>query len=144
VELCAPSSGHDTAAQFEVQGAAAKAFVGEREAAMLDAIGALYDQGYGKRRGDAGAVTQDRGEVHVLAGAIDAALGVDIAIERAWCVAAFDAAIREIEGIGCEVEEGVLAGIVLGNDDCGLQAADAAGLARLEADVAVLVSRRRR
>ena len=91
----------------------------------------------GRRRGLAGRVAHERGDVHVLAGAVDAALGVDVAVERARRLAALDAAVGEIEGVGGQIEEGVLAAAVLGDEDRRLQAAFAARQAGLEAGVAV-------
>ena len=55
----------------------------------------------GERHGGAGGVAHERREVHLLARAIDAALGIEVAVERARGRAALHAAVGEIEGVGC-------------------------------------------
>ena len=90
-------------------GAAAEALVGDGQALVFDAVGALDDQ----RQRQAGLglarrVAQQRGDEHRLARAIDAALGVDEGVERARRVAAGDAAVGEVEGRLAEIEEAVV------------------------------------
>ena len=57
----------------------------------------------------AGRVARQRGQVHLLARAIDAAVGVGEGVDGARRVAALDAAVGQIEGGGGQVEEGVVA-----------------------------------
>ena len=65
-----------------VEIAAAEALVGDDGAAILDAVRPLDHQRQRHAgRGDALAVAQQRRHVHGLAGAIDAALGIDEGIE---------------------------------------------------------------
>ena len=77
-----------------------------------------------------------------LAGAVDAALGRDIDVERPGRRTAIDAAIGQVEGRAAEVDEGIVA--VGGGriDHLRGRAAVAAGEARVEADIAVRVGRR--
>ena len=60
-------------------------------------------------RGRALRVAQQRGEIGGLAGAIDAALGIDEGVEPVRRRAAGDAAVGQIEGRRLEVEKGVVA-----------------------------------
>ena len=83
-------------------------------------------------------IAQKRGDVDGLARAIDAALGVDQRIERTRGVAAFDAAIRQIEARGGENEEAVIAGHG-GRQHRGRKTALALRQARIEAHIAVRV-----
>ena len=46
----------------------------------------------------AGCVAHEGGDMHVLARTVDAALGVDEAVERPGRLAALDAAVGQIEG----------------------------------------------
>ena len=60
----------------------AEALVGDRHAAVLDAVRALdHERQRHAGRGHALGVAQQRRHVHGLAGAIDAALGIDEGIE---------------------------------------------------------------
>ena len=77
--------------------------------------------------------------MHVLAGAIDAALGIDEAVERAGRLASLDAAVGQVEGARREIEEGVFAAGAFGDEQRRLQAAFAARQAGVELGVAVRV-----
>ena len=120
-------------------GAAALALVGQRHARVLDAVGAREDDGDGNGRRLAGAVARQRGQVHLLARAIDAAVGVGEGIDGARRDAALDAAVGEIEGGGGEVEEGVVAVGRVGDQHGRRQPALAALEAGVEAGIAAAV-----
>ena len=60
-------------------------------------------------RGDALVVARKRRHMHGLAGAIDAALGIDEGVEPGRGLAAGDAAIRQIERRAFQIEERVIA-----------------------------------
>ncbi len=109
MHLRAPGAGHGSAREGEGGGAAALALVGQRHARMLDAVGAREDDGDRHRCGLGGGVAHQGGQMHLLAWAVDAAVGVGESIDRAGRVAALDAAIGQIEGGSGEVEEGVVA-----------------------------------
>ena len=88
---------------------AAQALVRHRGAAKLDAVGPLDNkrQRHAQRR-CALRITQQRGEISGLAGAVDAALGIDESIETVRCRPAANAAVGEIEGRRFEAEEGIV------------------------------------
>ena len=54
--------------------------------------------------------------MHVLAGAVDAALGIEIGIERTGGFTALDATVGQVEGTQRQIEERVLAAIALGHE----------------------------
>ena len=94
----------------KVKRVAAQALVRDQRAPEFDAIGPLDDEGQRHaERGGALRVAQQRGEVGRLAGAIDAALGIDESVEPVRRRTAADAAIGEIERRRLEAEEGVVA-----------------------------------
>ena len=109
---------------------------------MLDAIGARDDQRHRQAGSLAGGIAHEGGDVHVLAGAIHAALRVDEAVERARRLAALDAAVGQVEGTRGEIEEGVFAGRAFGHEHGRLQAAFTAGEAAIELGVAARVGLR--
>ena len=79
--------------------APAEALVVDGRTLVFDAVGALDDErqrqaGFASRLG----VAQQRRDEHGLAGAIDAALGIEERVERRGRVAAGDAAVGEVEG----------------------------------------------
>ena len=76
----------------------AQALVGDQRAAEFDAIGALNDEGerHVERRA-ALRIAQQRRQIRGLAGAIDAALGIDEGVQPVRRRTAADAAIGEIE-----------------------------------------------
>ncbi len=88
------------------EGAAAKALVVDELALVFDAVGPLDDEGQ-RQAGFrlALGVAQQRGGEHGLAGAVDAALGVEEGVERARRVAAGDAAVGQVERRLGEAEE---------------------------------------
>ena len=78
--------------------------------AKFDAVRAFDDEGQRHvERGGALRVAQQSGQVSRLAGAIDAALGIDERIQPVRRRTAADAAIGEIEGRPLEAQEGVIA-----------------------------------
>jgi hypothetical protein len=92
--------------------AAGRSAVGD-DAPVLDAVRAAEDVGERQVLDRLGAVvTRQRGDVHGLAGAVDAALGPGIDVKRAGCGAALDAAIRQVEaGLGHVEEDEVVGGV---------------------------------
>ena len=91
------------------QGAAAEPLIGDADALVFDAVGTLdHDRQRQAGLGLALGVAQQRGDEHRLAGAIDAALGVEERVERAGRVAPADAAIGEIESVLRQIEEVVI------------------------------------
>ena len=106
----APGAGRRRGDQRHRQRAAADALVGHDGAAIFDAVRTLdHQRQRHAERGDALAVAQQRGDMHGLAGAVDAALGIDERIEAGRHRAAGDAAVGEIEGRRLQAEEGVVA-----------------------------------
>src|SRR5262249_14725377 len=95
----APGPGRRGGDQRHVERVSADALVGDDDTAILDAIRTLdhQSQRHAERR-NALRVAQQRREVDGLAGAIDAALGIDKGIEAGWHRAAGDAAVGEVEG----------------------------------------------
>ncbi len=95
-----PFAGRRVGEQRHGEGAAAEPLVGDARALVFDAVGTLDDQRQRQTAlGLALGVAQQRGDEHRLAGAIDAALGVEERVERARRVASADAAVGEIEGV---------------------------------------------
>ena len=82
-------------------------------------------------------VAQQRRQEDDLARAVDAALGGREEIERTRRRPAFDAAVGQVEGGLCDIEEGVVAGCGLDGDELRRAAAGAAGEARGEVGAAV-------
>ncbi len=85
------------------------------------------------------AVAQQRRHLHRLAGAIDAALGIDESVETGWDHAAGDAAVGEIKGRRFEAQEGVIALAVAGDQQRRSQGAFTAREIGLELGVAGIV-----
>ena len=86
-------------------------------------------------------VAHQRREVDGLARPVDAALGRQEGVERLRRRAPADAAVGQVEGGARQVEEGVVA-VGLGDDELRRHAAGAAGEARIEVGIAVVVGRR--
>ena len=105
-----PGPGRRRGRQRQSEAVAAQALVRHRGAAKLDAVGPLDNerQRHAKRR-RALRIAQQRGEIGGLAGAIDAALGIDEGIETVRRRPAADAAVGEIEGRRFQAEEGIVA-----------------------------------
>ncbi len=139
VNLGAPGAGHGRAGERQRRRAPALALVSERHARVLDAVGAREDDGDGNARRLAGAVARQGGQVHLLAGAVDAAIGIGEGVDRAWRDAALDAAVGEVEGTGRQIEEGVIAIARLGDQHGWRQPALAALEPGIEAGVAAAV-----
>ena len=87
--------------------------------------------------GDAGRVAQQRRHMHRLAGAVDAALGEHEGIEPLRHVAPGDAAVGQIEGRLCEIEEGIVAAVARGDQQSRRKPAFAARQAGLEGHSAI-------
>jgi len=89
----------------------ARALVLDLATAVFDAIGALHHQRQ-RQAGDGRApgIAQQARQIDRLAGAVDAALGVEEGVQTARGDATLDAAIREIERRLLEVEEAVILG----------------------------------
>ncbi len=104
-----PGAGRHRGIERQRQAAAAGALVRQHGAAELDAVGALDHQSQ-RRAGDgvALAVAQQRGQIHGFAGAIDAALGIDEGVGTGRHRAPGNAAIRQIEGVTLQAQEGVI------------------------------------
>ena len=100
----------------------AQALVRHHGAPIFDAVRPLdHKRQRHAERGGALRVAQQRGEIDGLAGAIDAALGVDEGVEPGRRGAARDAAVGEIEGRRLEAEEGVVALRIGGDQQRGRQ-----------------------
>ncbi len=65
---------------------------------MLDAVGPRDDQRHRHAALRGAGIAHERRQMHCLAGAIDAAVGIGEAVDRARRSAAFDAAVGQIEG----------------------------------------------
>ncbi len=138
VEAERPRPAHGVGAQREVEEITAEALIGEKLAAVLDAV-RPPDHHRQRQVGDGigDVVADERGGVDRLAGPINAALGAQIRVDRAGRLASFDAAVSEIEGGPRKIEEGVVAVIGLGNDKLRRLSAGAADEARIEMRIAV-------
>ena len=123
------------------RGAGGERLAGHGGARELHAVGTRGDQG--ERRGDSGAdaVAQHRGRMDGFAGAIDAALGIQISVDRTGRVAAADAAIREIEGRTAQIEEAEITVRTIGHHDDGFVAALAVEQTRIKIGAALPVGR---
>ena len=122
------------------QRAAAKALVLHRDAAIFHAVRPLHHQGQRHALGGGAlGVAQHGGDEHRLAGAVDAALGIDEGIQGPRRIAALDAAVGEVERALIEVEEGVVALGVGRGDEARRQPALSFGKAGGEAGEAALV-----
>ena len=100
---------HRARHQRQGERAPAEPLVGNRRAAILDAVGPLHHQ----RQRQAGhrrplGVAKKRGELHRLARAVDAALGEDVGLGPAGGRAALHPAVGEIEGAERQIEEAVI------------------------------------
>ena len=123
--------------------AAGRGAVGD-DAAVLDAVGAREDEG--ERQvldGTCGAVAGKGCDMHLLAGAVDAALGPGIDVERAGRGAAGDAAVGQVEAGAGHVEEDEILVAVGGHQHGRHHAAFAARQAGIEAGAALGVGLRR-
>ena len=103
------------------------------DAAVLDAVGTREDEGQRQvldRLG--GAVAGKGGDMHILAGAVDAALGPGIDVERAGRRAAGDAAVGQVEAGAGHVEEDEVVVALLGHQHGRHHAAFAARQAGIE------------
>ena len=138
VETRAPRPGHRRRGQCERCGAATELRLVENDAAILDAIRTRHDHRCGCFGRCTIAIAQQRRQIHRLTRTIDTAIGVGIGVERTRLLATFDAAIREIERRGCEIEERVVL-VAFRDQDRGREAAGAAHQAGIEADVALRV-----
>ena len=88
---------------------AAQALIRHRGAAKLNAVRPLDNKR--QRHAQCGCalrIAQQRGEVGGLAGAVDAALGIDKGVQPVRCRPAADAAVAEIEGRCFEAEERII------------------------------------
>ena len=140
-----PGAGRCGRRDRDVESASAETLVGDDRAAIFDAVRPLHHHRQRHvERGDAARVAQQRGYVHGLAGAIDAAFGVDEGIERRRRDAPGDAAVAEVECGRLETEEGVIAARIGGDDEGRRQAALPAHQAGLEQRVAGGVGASRR
>ena len=142
IDAHAPGAGHGGRRKGVVVDSATVALIRPLHALRLDAVGPDDDERHrhGARRLGI-LVAHDGRQVDGFAGLIDAALGEDEGFERARLFAAGDAAIAQVEGGRCQVEERVV-GVVaddLGDEESRLQAALALGDACVEAHVATLV-----
>ena len=139
MHLGAPGAGHGRAGERQAGGAAAETLVGQGNARMLDAVGPREDHRDRHAGRLAGAIADQRGQMHRLAAAIDAAVGVGEAVDGPRLLAALHAAIGQVEGGRRQVEEGVVAVRRLGHQHGRRQPALAALQAGLEAGVAAAV-----
>ena len=113
-----PSSRRGGRRDRHVQAASADALVGNDRTAILDPVRPLHHDGYGHfEGGDAARIAQQRCHVHGLAGAVDPALGIDEGIESRRHDATGDAAVAEIEGRPFQIEKGVIAARIGGDDE---------------------------
>ena len=110
---CAGRSGRDNR---HGQRAAAEPLIGHDDAAIVDAVG-TFDHKRHRHicRGDAARVAQQCGDRHALAGAIDAALGINEGIVTDRRRPAGHAAIRQIEARRFQTQKRIV-GFAAGND----------------------------
>ncbi len=144
IGLDRPLAGRGARQQRDGEGAPAEPLVGQGGAPVFDAVRALDDQrqrqaGLGRAFG----VAQQRGGEHRLAGAVDAALGVQECVEALGRVAAGDAAIGEVEGVLRQVEEAIVVA-ERGDQEARGRTALAARQPGVEIDPAVGAGRLRR
>ena len=135
-----PCAGRRRSRQRQGEAVTAEPLVRDQSAAELNAVGALDDEGERYvERGGALRIAQKRGEVSCLAGAINAALGINKGIESVRRRTAADAAIGEIEGRRLEVEERIVALRIACGQECRGSTALPARQPCLELRVAVRV-----
>ena len=104
-----PFAGHRVGDQRHGESAPAEPLIGDARALVFDAVRTLDHQRQRQTAlGLALGVAQQRGDEHCLAGAIDAALGIEERVERAWRLAPGNAAIGQIEGALRQIEEAVI------------------------------------
>ena len=116
----------------------ASGLVGEGGAPILDTIRPARDQGESRPRHRLGqAVAQQRHDVDCLARTIDAALGIEVGVDRARQRPAFDAAIGEVEGGPRHVLDRKVTLGAIGHDRDRRGSTGSAQKARIEPDVAV-------
>ena len=138
-----PGAAHRIGFERQVDGVAAGRCPVADDATVLDAVGTREDEGQRQvlhRLG--GAIAGKGGDMDILAGAVDAALGPGIDVERAGCCAPGDATIGEVKaGLG-HVEEDEVIVTLLGHQHGGHHAAVTARQARVEHGVALGIRRR--
>src|SRR5215211_8943666 len=101
-----PGAGRRRRNDRNAEAASADALVGSGDAPVFHAVRPLdYKREGNAEGGDARRIAQQRGDVDALAGAIDAALGIDEGIEARRALAAGHPAIREIESRALRSEE---------------------------------------
>ncbi len=97
-----------------------------RGAPCFDAIGALRHQRQGRTQRCTDTVTQHRHQLHGLAGAINATLGIEERIRRAGRGTTAHAAIRQVKGRTAQVQQVEIIGRAIGHHHHGLFAAGGA------------------
>ena len=133
-----PGAAHGGGRQRQVDGVAACRCAVRDDAPVLDAVGAREDEG--QRQvidGKCGAVAGKGRDMHILAGAVDAALGPGIDVERAGRLAPLDAAVGQVEAGARHVEEDEVLVAVRRHQHRRHHAAFAAAQARIEGGAAV-------
>ncbi|MGY3082003.1 hypothetical protein ACVWZZ_008411 [Bradyrhizobium sp. LM6.10] len=140
-----PGPGRHGRVERHGQRAAAGALVGQHSAAEFDAIRALDHQGH-RPAGDRIAlpVAEQSGEIDGLAGAVDAALGIDEGVGARRHRAARNAAVGQVECGGLQAEEGIVGLLARDRQHRRRQAALAARKPGLEQHMAAVVGLARR
>jgi hypothetical protein len=140
--LDAPPAARRAACERHFLAETARGLRRKAEALRLLPIGTAQEQG--ERQGIDGAplrVAQQRHDIDGVAGAVDAALGVEEGFDRARAGTAGDAAIRQVEGRAAEIEEGEVA-LPIGQKRRRGVRAGPAQQARRECRLALCVGRR--
>ena len=140
VDARAPGAGHGGCGQRQRYRAAAKPLIFELYTLVLDAVGAAHDQCHRHSLGRIQRlITHECGQMHGLAGLVDAALREHVRLQRPGRLAPGDAAIGQIEGRRGEIEERVIRALLFGHQQGRLRAALALGQARVEPRVTARV-----
>ena len=133
------------AGDWNVETASAEPLVGDDRAAVLDPVRPLDHHGErNAERGDADPVAQQRRDMHRLAGAVDAALGVDEGVKAGGRRAPLHATVGQIEGGRFQTEKRVVAAGVGRDDQSRRKTALPARKPRFERDMPVGVGLPRR
>ena len=133
-----PGSGRRSLGDRHIEAAPAQALIGDQHASILDAIGTLdHERKRHAGRSDVLRIAQQRRHMHGLTGAVDAAFGHHECVKplRRWTTC--DPAIGQIERRSAQIEEGIVAARIGGDQQRRRRTPLPARKSRLEQCVAI-------